>query len=249
MRRVCVISIWTGLMILSSIAFAQGPTGLSYKSEGNEDSRLGYQRFLLYLPERYHENTHTKWPLIIYLHGYYDINNYESLMDGSLPGLLETRKDLPFVVACPHMLTTESWNPDKIMNFTKRIIRNYRIDKNSIYLTGISWGGDGTWNTACAYPEFFAAIAPVCGPGNWYAAAETARKLRSLPIWVFHGEKDYYYSATSVVKMVDGLRSNGATVVFTLYPDLGHECWNQTYSNENLFKWFLDQNNEKRRRN
>ena len=147
------------------------------------------------------------------------------------------------------MLKKESWNPDKVIDFIMHIMKNYRIDKDRIYLTGASWGGEGTWNTACAYPDFFAAIAPVCGPGNWYAAAETAGKLRSLPIWVFHGEKDYYYPATSVVKMVDVLRSNGATVVFTLYPDLGHECWNQTYSNENLFNWFLDQNNEKRRSN
>ena len=64
-KRICVVFIWTGLMILSSIAFAQGPTGLNYKSEGSHDSGNGYQQFLLYLPETYYENTNINWPLII----------------------------------------------------------------------------------------------------------------------------------------------------------------------------------------
>lgn len=233
-KRVCFFLLSMGFLPFSTIAFAQGLTGLTYLREQDNGTQSAYIQYLLYLPERYYSQTDYAWPLVVYLHGYLDINNYSNLMDGSLPGILEERRDLPFIAVCPHMKTSESWNPDKIRNIIDHISSEYRINKIKIYLTGISWGGKGTWATACAYPDLFAAIAPVCGPGSWPESQETADKLGNLPVWVFHGQNDTYYPSANVIKMVDGLRSYGANIRFTLYPDLGHECWNQTYSNLEL---------------
>jgi len=71
-----------------------------------------------------------------------------------------------------------------------------------------------------------------------------ARQLINLPVWVFHGANDMTIPASISVEMVDALKSCGANVRFTLYPGLGHECWNQTYSNPELYKWFLEQSRE-----
>ena len=43
-------------------------------------------------------------------------------------------------------------------------------------------GGYGTWHLAAAYPERFAAIAPICGGGD----PEMANVLKDVPAWVFH---------------------------------------------------------------
>ena len=47
-------------------------------------------------------------------------------------------------------------------------------------------GGFGTWELGSMYPDRFAAIAPMCGGGR----PELARRMKNLPIWVFHGEAD-----------------------------------------------------------
>ena len=39
----------------------------------------------------------------------------------------------------------------------------HAVDAQRIYLTGNSMGGYGTWSLAMAYPQLFAAIAPICG--------------------------------------------------------------------------------------
>ena len=45
------------------------------------------------------------------------------------------------------------------------ITRKYAVDLNRVYLTGLSMGGYGAWDLGLAYPEKFAALAPICGGG------------------------------------------------------------------------------------
>ncbi|MEZ4931049.1 MAG: prolyl oligopeptidase family serine peptidase [Saprospiraceae bacterium] len=42
----------------------------------------------------------------------------------------------------------------------------YQGDRQRTYLTGLSYGGFGTWHLASTHPEKFAAIAPVVGWGH-----------------------------------------------------------------------------------
>jgi predicted peptidase len=46
--------------------------------------------------------------------------------------------------------------------FIDNILDNYNVDPGRVYLTGPRLGGYGTWNMAMMYPEYFAAIAPMC---------------------------------------------------------------------------------------
>src|SRR5436309_3379620 len=70
----------------------------------------------------------------------------------------------------------------------------YAVDRTRIYLTGFSMGGYGTWKLGLAYPEKFAAIAPVCGGGDMItvllSSGDKTEALRSLGIWALHGAKD-----------------------------------------------------------
>ena len=42
-------------------------------------------------------------------------------------------------------------------------LARYRVDPDRVYLTGLSYGGFGTWYLASRHPQRFAAIAPIIG--------------------------------------------------------------------------------------
>ena len=96
-------------------------------------------------------------------------------------------------------------------------------------------GGYGTWDLACQYPERFAAIAPFCG----YALCEKACNLKNMPVWAFHGAKDKVVSVEETEKMVKAIEECGGKPKLTIYPDLGHNCWDQVYNGQELYDWFL----------
>ena len=111
----------------------------------------------------------------------------------------------------------------------------YSVDKDRVYLTGLSMGGFGTWALAAKEPQRFAAIVPMCGGGD----PKTADRIKDLPIWVFHGEKDTSVPIARSQEMVDALKALHADVQFTRDPDAGHDCWTQSYANPKLYEWLL----------
>jgi predicted peptidase len=51
----------------------------------------------------------------------------------------------------------------------------------------------------------------------------------------------YPDSPSHSIEMVNALKECGGDVRLTLYPDLRHECWDETYANPELYEWFLQQ--------
>jgi predicted peptidase len=131
------------------------------------------------------------------------------------------------------------WSPHGVKAVTDHLAETLRVDKSRIYLTGISMGGFGTWETTMEYPDTFAAIAPICG-GNGVRWLQSNR-LKNLPIWIFHGAKDGVVSPDYSKKMFDVLTKLRAPVKFTLYPEAGHDSWTATYDNPEFWDWLLAQ--------
>jgi predicted peptidase len=98
-------------------------------------------------------------------------------------------------------------------------------------------GGYGTWALAAHEPDRFAAIIPICGGGK----PADAPRLKNLAIWVFHGAKDPVVRPQSSKEMVEALKKAGNDVKFTLYPELKHDSWTETYDNPEVWKWLLEQ--------
>lgn len=193
-------------------------------------------QYLLYLPENYNQNQETLWPLVVFLHGSGergdDVNRVK--VNGP-PKLVQEGKKYPFVLVSPQAREGERFEPGTIKKLIDDLKKRYKIDPDRVYLTGLSMGGYGTWETAQEYPEEFAAIAPVCGGGD---AAKNFR-LRHLPVWCFHGAKDDIVLPSESQKMVDSLKKYSSDVKFTLYPDANHNSWDATYSNDSLYSWLL----------
>jgi len=194
--------------------------------------------YLLFLPEGYGKGDKT-WPLILFLHGAGECgNDLAKVKIHGPPKIVETKKDFPFIVVSPQSPSRRvAWNPDALNVLLDNIISHYKVDRDRIYLTGLSMGGYGTWALAGTSPERFAAIVPICGGGD----PADARRLKDLPTWVFHGAKDDAVPLARSEEMVKALREAGGNVKFTVYPEVGHDSWTETYNNPKLYEWLLQQ--------
>lgn len=197
------------------------------------DVKLNY---LLYLPKDYNEDK--AWPLMVFLHGAGERgNNLEQLKLHGPPKLIAEGQDFEFIIVSPQCPADKWWvgMDSHIIALIDETMEKYRVDKDRVYLTGLSMGGYGTWNIAGNYPERFAAIVPICGGSRSLLAS----KLKGMPIWAFHGEKDNVVPVSESVQMVDAVNAAGGQAKLTLYPEAGHDSWTQTYSNPELYTWLL----------
>ena len=202
--------------------------------------------YLLFLPEDY-GNKRRRWPLMVFLHGAgergSDLNKVK--VHGP-PKIVKNRKDFPFIVVSPQCPEGDWWTEkvEVLINLVDDIAARYKVDKKRIYLTGLSMGGYGTWALASAYPERFAAIAPICGGGSRIMSM----RLKDIPIWVFHGAKDGVVPLEESEEMVNAIRKRGGDVKFTIYPDAGHDSWTESYNNQELYDWFLEHSKSKKKK-
>jgi predicted peptidase len=197
---------------------------------------LNYQ---LFLPAGYGEADGKKYPLILFLHGAGERGDDVNLVKKhGPPKLVESKTDLPakdFIVVSPQCPANKWWEPREVIALLDEVSQKYQVDAERVYLTGLSMGGFGTWETASRYPERFAAIAPICGGGD----PRRVRSLRHMPTWVFHGDKDPTVPVQRSIEMVDALKQAGNEAKFTRYPEAGHDSWTETYNNPELYQWFL----------
>jgi predicted peptidase len=227
--------IWLALIVVAlAPIWALAEAGQSpQKFEKQVAVKLDY---LLYLPEGYSKESEKKWPLIMFLHGIgergTDVNKVKA---HGPPKIVEKRKDFPFIVVSPQCPGDTWWRPFDLNALLDEVVAKNNVDEDRIYLTGLSMGGFGAWDFASQYPRRFAAIAPICGGGN----PASARRLRDLPIWVFHGDADRAVPVALSDAMVEALKKAGADVKYTRYPGVDHDSWTQTYNNPELYDWML----------
>lgn len=123
------------------------------------------------------------------------------------------------------------------------VLENYNADSNRVYLSGLSYGGFGTWYMGSHYPERFAAINPVVGWGHPSLMKSIAD--HQLPVWVIAGgrdfvvEKKYFYEGLNVL---EGLGHK--EVLFTVHEDMGHDTWRRVYAGEDIYNWLLSHKKE-----
>lgn len=192
--------------------------------------------YLLYLPKD-HE-ARDAWPLLLFLHGAGERgSDLQLVKKHGPPKLIEAGREFPFVVVSPQCLSNEWWEPMSLAALLDEVIAKYRIDQDQVWVTGLSMGGYGTWSLASRSAERFAAIVPICGGGERY----WARRMKGLPVWVFHGAKDSVVPVARSEEMVEALKEQRGNVRLTVYPDAGHDSWSETYDNPQLYEWLLQQ--------
>ncbi len=131
------------------------------------------------------------------------------------------------------------WKVEKdLLNIVDSTLRDYRADSKRVYLTGLSYGGFGTWYMATYHPDRWAAIAPICGLGDPTLAGQLAAV--NMPIWIFQGGRDDVIQPQWIYPMANSLEKAGlVTVRLTIHEDLGHNAWTRVYAGQDLYNWFL----------
>ncbi len=190
--------------------------------------------FISYTPESMTE----KMPLMIQLHGAGERGDgKEDLSLVEIYGFPKVLKEqeTPCILIAPQCPLDSFWaaRVESIIEFVAQLKEYYPVDEDRVYLTGLSMGGFGTWFTAMARPDLFAAIAPICGGGMpWNAGVLT------MPIWAFHGAEDDVVTPRHSDEMVEKLKEAGADVTYTRVDGIGHNVWDIAY-NQELLNWLL----------
>src|SRR5688572_6515164 len=209
-------------------------------AQQQEKSMVLYTHYLLYVPKSLPSTG--SYPLLLFLHGSDERGDDLSILKRKgPPSFLDNKTDFPFVVVSPQCPESREWDAQNLLALLDHIEASLPIDKNRIYVTGLSMGGFGTWNLAQVAPERFAAVAPICGGGN----IDRICIMRDVPVWAFHGAKDTAVPYEESERLVQRLKEFGSDVKFTLYPDADHDSWTNTYQNQQLYDWFLSKSRHK----
>jgi predicted peptidase len=129
-------------------------------------SKSGDLDYLLFVPRDYQEGSTTLWPLILFLHGRGESgDNLNIVKRHGIPKVIEEAEDFPCITVSPQCPANTDWVAliEPLMSLLSSIIEEFQVDRQRIYLTGLSMGGRGTWALAVEYPEIFTALIPICG--------------------------------------------------------------------------------------
>jgi len=204
-------------------------------------------------------DTIRKYPLVVFLHGSGERGNDNNaqLKWGVMNFATDQNMKLhPAYVIAPQCPANSSWanfsersnsnislheSPSKtmvlLMELIQQLKKQYGIDTNRIYITGVSMGGFGTFDAISRYPDLFAAAVPVCGGGD----LSKAPLISHIPIWIFTGAEDPAVSPVISFNMIGALTKAGAHPGYTQYPEVGHFSWIAAYSDPLMMEWMFRQ--------
>ncbi|MEE2714830.1 MAG: sialate O-acetylesterase [Verrucomicrobiota bacterium] len=219
-----------------------------------DGQKLGYW---LHVPED--EAPAEGWPVLLFLHGAGERgDNLDRVKVHGPPKLIQKVEELSNAVVISPQCPKESWWIARtLMQLLREVIAGLgkSVDLNRVYVTGLSMGGYGSWDLLSKYPDFFAAAAPICGGGDIGRLSlnlgakiqrsfriEDLKKVRDIPVWAFHGEKDGVVPQKESEILVAALKAAGnKRVKFTSYPGVNHDSWTRTYANPEFYKWIFSQ--------
>ncbi len=244
MKRLLILLL--SLLIFQVATLAQTDR-FNYETFQSKEGTLNYR---LLFPDA---NDTRKLPLVIFLHGSGERgNDNEAQLKWGAQQFAtdENMKHYPAFVAAPQCPENQQWanyngkfgaEPRKSMKLVRGmiddIIKNYPIDENRIYITGLSMGGFGTFDALARYPDLFAAGVPVCGSGD----PNTVNRFKDVPIWIYTGAEDPVVQADRTALMFNALMDAGARPGYTQVPEVGHFSWIQAYSDPLLIQWMFRQ--------
>lgn len=212
--------------------------------------------YLLLKPETMEEGK--RYPLVLFLHGAGERGDDNRVQLKHFPEHFrdpEYRKRFPCFLLAPQCRTDQRWAnyywdgsveppADSLSDQMKAALLAFQetldefpIDRERLYLTGLSMGGYGSWELGMNRPDWFAAIAPICGGAD----ETTAHRLASTPLWVYHGTADYAVSVHRSRDMMTALHRAGGLPRYTEIPGHGHDSWVPAYQRDGVLNWMFAQ--------
>lgn len=230
---------------LSAQTLAAGPQVLSFHSEVDDTE----QPYAIYLPKNY--DPAKAYPFVVMLHGagsnhrlalrrVFGKSNENSETDVETSRFFPQWKDRDYIVASTFARGTIGYQgiaEKDVLDMMEDVKQRFSVDENRTYLTGLSMGGGGTLWLGLAYPDKWAAIAPVC-PAPPAAANILASNALNIPVHIFQGGADPVVKPEGTRQWVENLKKEGAKVEYKEFPGVQHDSWVNTYEGGRIFDWF-----------
>jgi len=212
--------------------------------------------YRILLPENYSKVK--DYPLLVFLHGSGERgnDNTKQLAHISSNFLTEDfRKNYPAIIVFPQCAESDTWSPvdevdgkwfvgqaqnatpsmQALTELLDELIVKYPIQRNRMYVAGLSMGGFGTMELLNRMPETFAAAVSICGGGN----RRMVHKYIEVPIWLFHGAKDPVVPVDLSRELATEFNGRNMEYNYTEYPDGGHDVWNKAWDEPKLIPWIF----------
>lgn len=231
--------------------------GTFFEREVEIDGRA--HRYQVFVPAR--AAAPGKAPVILFLHGSGErgSDNQRQVAVGLGHHVQQHADDFPAIVVFPQAPEGSEWSQLADVSFAQldAATREFDGDPDRTYLTGLSMGGYGVWDYALRQSYRFAALVPVCGglvhprrpsmaatgledEADPYAAV--ARRLREMPVWIFHGAQDDLVPPEYSRRLEAAFKAAGARDVrYTEFPEANHNSWDPAYATPELWTWLFAQ--------
>ncbi len=205
-------------------------------------------QYRLFVPRTAKPGEH--FPLILWFHGAGERGNnnvrHMKWIDLMLDDPMDAEKYRFFVLAvqCPTELqwfdhggdSTEGRSEDMLTvtyDILQETMLDNPVDRDRVYLIGISSGAGAAFEMAMRHPALFAALLPLSCLGS---DELRAAKLIKIPIWAFinKGER------AGVERMVAAVQSAGGNVHLNIADVPGHNAWSAPLQG-GILEWILAQ--------
>ena len=140
------------------------------------------RKYAVYVPREY--DATKAWPVIVFSNGMGECgeDGQKQLAVGLMPAVLANSAAWPYIVVCPQKpIAKTQWidHYDLVMGTLAEAKREFKVDAERVYLSGLSQGGAGTWAIGAKHADVFAALQPaeaklgravnptVYTPANW----------------------------------------------------------------------------------
>lgn len=246
------------LLSVYACSFGMSPAANIMEMRTFTDSAGTSLPYRIYIPPEAGEGE--KLPLLLYLHGAGHRGDDNTTQVYFEPGILsrvlrsEYKNCILVAPQCPDEMQwvdtpweAGSYSLDSVpmsrslgatYELLLSLIKSEPVDSDRIYVTGLSMGGYGTWDIILRHPELFAAAVPICGAGD----PSKADVIAELPVWFFHGSLDEVVPVSGSRDMASALEKAGGKVyTYTEYYGVGHNCWDEAYSEPDLLGWMFSQ--------
>lgn len=235
-----------------------GETGFLDRAVTVDGEKRLYQ---IYVPRDY--SADRAWPVIVFLHGSGEsgVNGITQTLIGLPAAIRKNPERFPAIVVMPQSSPTRQWidmvEQNGALAALDATAKEFRVDRDRVYLTGLSKGGFGTWHLAAREAGRFAAIAPICGgivfqkrvldrlgkaETDFPSNVDLAKKIGAgTPVWAFHGGADAWVPPEASRSAVEALKSIGNGVKYTEYEGVGHNSWDKAYGDPEFSVWLFAQ--------
>ena len=248
------------LILLSLCSLAQEDVS-QFKADSIVDGKDTLRYRLLYPSNFSNEN---QYPLVIFLHGAGERgHDNTSQLKYAVPFFQNIEKQNPSIIIVPQCPDSSFWakvkttpgnyfnpkpeftfypdgNPTPAMKCLITLAKKWHaekfVNKNQIYIGGLSMGGMGTYELLIRRPIPFTAAFVICGGTN---VITLKNKIGKTPIWIFHGEQDPIVSVDYARQIYAMMKREDKEVKYTEYPGVGHDSWLKALQEKDLIPWLF----------